>query len=36
VHAEGSLAPGSFADVMVTEAHPHHLTGRLSSRVEAA
>jgi tRNA-2-methylthio-N6-dimethylallyladenosine synthase len=29
VHAEGDLAPGAFARVLVSEAHPHHLGGRL-------
>jgi tRNA-2-methylthio-N6-dimethylallyladenosine synthase len=29
VHAPGDLAPGSFAHVAITEAHSHHLAGRL-------
>jgi len=29
VHAEGDVAPGVFATLTVTEAHPHHLMGRL-------
>jgi tRNA-2-methylthio-N6-dimethylallyladenosine synthase len=29
VHVEGNLASGSFADVVLTGAHPHHLSGRL-------
>jgi tRNA-2-methylthio-N6-dimethylallyladenosine synthase len=28
VHFEGEAAPGSFLDVVVTAAHPHHLTAR--------
>jgi tRNA-2-methylthio-N6-dimethylallyladenosine synthase len=27
VHVEGSLEPGTFAEVEITEAHPHHLMG---------
>jgi tRNA-2-methylthio-N6-dimethylallyladenosine synthase len=30
VHFAGAVAPGSFADVRVTGAAPHHLTGELS------
>jgi tRNA-2-methylthio-N6-dimethylallyladenosine synthase len=29
VHFEGDRAPGTFADVVVTGAHPHHLDGQL-------
>jgi tRNA-2-methylthio-N6-dimethylallyladenosine synthase len=29
VHAEGDVAPGAFAEMEITEAHPHHLMGRL-------
>ena len=29
VHTPGELSPGTFASVMITEAHPHHLSGRL-------
>ena len=31
VHVEGELTPGSFADAVLTEAHPHHLSGRFAS-----
>jgi tRNA-2-methylthio-N6-dimethylallyladenosine synthase len=31
VHAPGDLAPGSFANVVITEAHPHHLIGRVAA-----
>ena len=31
VHVPGTLEPGTFADVMITEAHPHHLIGRRAS-----
>jgi tRNA-2-methylthio-N6-dimethylallyladenosine synthase len=31
VHLEGDLAPAAFAQVELTAAHPHHLTGRLVS-----
>jgi len=31
VHVPGTLEPGKFADVMITEAHPHHLIGRRAS-----
>jgi len=31
VHVPGRLEPGAFAEVQVTEAHPHHLSGRLAS-----
>jgi tRNA-2-methylthio-N6-dimethylallyladenosine synthase len=31
VHAEGDLAPGTFARVRVARAHPHHLTGSLAA-----
>ena len=31
VHVPGRLEPGVFAEVQVTEAHPHHLSGRLAS-----
>src|SRR5712691_557115 len=33
VHAPGELSPGTFADVVITEAHPHHLAGRLAAIV---
>jgi len=29
VHAPGDLPPGSFAQALITQAHPHHLTARL-------
>ena len=29
VHTPGSAAPGTFVTARITEAHPHHLTGRL-------
>jgi len=29
VHAEGRFEPGTFVDVALSEAHPHHLTGRV-------
>ncbi len=29
VHAEGDLPEGTFASMLVTGAHPHHLSGRL-------
>jgi tRNA-2-methylthio-N6-dimethylallyladenosine synthase len=29
VHAAGDIAPGTFAHIAVTGAHPHHLDGRL-------
>jgi tRNA-2-methylthio-N6-dimethylallyladenosine synthase len=29
VHFEGGLTPGTFAEVVVTAAHPHHLDGEL-------
>jgi len=29
VHVEGDMEPGTFADVFVTGAHPHHLDGQL-------
>jgi tRNA-2-methylthio-N6-dimethylallyladenosine synthase len=29
VHAPGDVAPGTFAEVEITEAHPHFLNGRL-------
>jgi tRNA-2-methylthio-N6-dimethylallyladenosine synthase len=32
VHLDGELLPGSFADVEITGAHPHHLDGRLAPR----
>jgi tRNA-2-methylthio-N6-dimethylallyladenosine synthase len=31
VHLEGDLPPGTFADVEITAAHPHHLDGRLAA-----
>jgi len=31
VHADGDLAPGTFAMVEITGASPHHLTGRLAA-----
>jgi tRNA-2-methylthio-N6-dimethylallyladenosine synthase len=31
VHVEGDLAPGTFATAIVTEAHPHHLSGHLAA-----
>jgi tRNA-2-methylthio-N6-dimethylallyladenosine synthase len=30
VHMPGELPPGAFANVTITEAHPHHLGGRIS------
>ena len=30
VHFAGDVAPGSFADVRITDAHPHHLNGDLA------
>ena len=30
VHAEGDVPRGSLVQVVVTRAHPHHLTGRLA------
>jgi tRNA-2-methylthio-N6-dimethylallyladenosine synthase len=35
VHFDADLAPGTFADVRVVRAHPHHLSGELVS-VEAS
>jgi tRNA-2-methylthio-N6-dimethylallyladenosine synthase len=32
VHFEGRAEPGEFVDVVVTAAHPHHLTARLAVR----
>jgi tRNA-2-methylthio-N6-dimethylallyladenosine synthase len=29
VHVDGDLPPGTFADALVTRAHPHHLSGEL-------
>jgi tRNA-2-methylthio-N6-dimethylallyladenosine synthase len=29
VHVPGALPPGTFTDVLLTEAHPHHLAGHL-------
>jgi tRNA-2-methylthio-N6-dimethylallyladenosine synthase len=29
VHVPGDLPPGTFADALIGEAHPHHLTGTL-------
>jgi tRNA-2-methylthio-N6-dimethylallyladenosine synthase len=31
VHAPGDVLAGSFADVEITEAHPHHLIGRVAA-----
>ena len=31
VHFDGAHGPGAFADVTVTNAHPHHLTGQLAT-----
>jgi tRNA A37 methylthiotransferase MiaB len=31
VNFPGDAAPGSFADVRVTRAHPHHLVGELAA-----
>ncbi len=36
VHVEGELAPGSFVDAVLTEAHPHHLSGRVASPAASA
>ncbi|MDP8956113.1 MAG: tRNA (N6-isopentenyl adenosine(37)-C2)-methylthiotransferase MiaB [Actinomycetota bacterium] len=30
VHFPGTIAPGTFADVRITDAHPHHLNGQLA------
>jgi tRNA A37 methylthiotransferase MiaB len=27
VHLEGQIAPGTFLDVRIVSAHPHHLVG---------
>jgi tRNA-2-methylthio-N6-dimethylallyladenosine synthase len=29
VHVDGEMAPGSFVDVRITRAHPHHLLGEV-------
>jgi tRNA-2-methylthio-N6-dimethylallyladenosine synthase len=31
VHAPGDLPAGTFADVLITEAHPHHVIGRVAA-----
>jgi tRNA-2-methylthio-N6-dimethylallyladenosine synthase len=31
VHAPGDLPAGTFTDVVITEAHPHHLVGRIAA-----
>jgi tRNA-2-methylthio-N6-dimethylallyladenosine synthase len=36
VHVEGSIPPGRLASAIITEAHPHHLDGRLVDVVPAA
>jgi tRNA-2-methylthio-N6-dimethylallyladenosine synthase len=34
VHFDGVHGPGAFADVIVTNAHPHHLSGQLATAVQ--
>jgi tRNA-2-methylthio-N6-dimethylallyladenosine synthase len=36
VHASGALDPGTFADVVVRDAHPHHVTGELEDAPDLA
>ncbi len=35
VHVPGTVAPGTFVNARIAEAHPHHLTGRLEPVAEA-
>jgi len=36
VHMPGEMAPGSFAEVTIAEAHPHHLAGHIAVAVAVA
>jgi tRNA-2-methylthio-N6-dimethylallyladenosine synthase len=36
VHAAGSLEPGTFTDVVVLAAHPHHVTGEIDPSPDLA